>query len=85
MDGSSAGYHWVCINFDGRKQYRHFAFVPRAGDFLKLAIPDQECVALMVDSVWFSDGDQEDFVCQPLLNCSRVNDATSERKPAIPL
>lgn len=77
MKRPSAGYHWVRINFDDRKQYRHFAFVPRAGDFLKLAIPDQESVALRVDSVWFADGDDENFVCQPALNCSRVRDTTS--------
>lgn len=66
------GYHWIGIEFEEQKLYRHFAFLPREGSFLKLAIPDQGWVSLRVDRVCFRDGDEDDFVCQPALHCSRI-------------
>jgi hypothetical protein len=72
MTDPRLGYHWICITFEDQKLYRHFAFLPRKGSFLKLAIPDEGWVSLKVDSVWFSDSEEDDFACQPALHCSRI-------------
>lgn len=72
MKDARPGFHWICIAYDDRKQYRHFSFMPSMGDMIRLTIPDEGWISLKVDSICFSDSEGEEFVCCPVLHCSLI-------------